>query len=557
MARADVINLLYAKNKNPLEFTFDSLWIPAMYNYLTADDISQLNHIANSIRYNANINLKYKLINDIMNRRGFRKYHAGTNRVVYTHLEDPRFVAKIAIDKVGLEDNPKEFENQKLLKPFVTKVFEVSPCGTVAFVERVQPITSIQEFKSIADDVYDVLTECILGLYALEDIGTEFFMNWGIRNGFGPCLLDFPYVFELDGNKLHCNLPELDKITGLPTGRVCDGEIDYDTGFNKLLCTKCGKMYHARDLSILKQQKLIMLKGEAAMSFKVILTRGDEIVGGIQNSSDIIVPPIKRQAIETVPVSSGIRCNIVRVDENGNVLSTPEPKEEFLFTEHNRVDEKIPYAVVEEAAEEVPSPDDDVKESTSPKMAEITITDDETGEVVSKALIDINPEPTQQDLPDINTEDTKDIVTEFINNTGASIYEAFKQYAKDQGYIVIEDNEEDSSDDTLSDTDNASDIPEDAEVESKSDNVSDSVDIITLDTSKNIDLESVSDVGYCPVDDEQSQDNSPEPYDINNDIAMRNAIAESQIDINRKAERYQNKKKHKKHKNRNRFIDQY
>ena len=289
MARADILNILYAKDKNPLEFVFDSLWIPSMYNYLTPQDIQQLNYIATSARYNANIDKKYKMIDEIMVSRGFRKFHAGTNRVVYTHLEDPRFVAKIAIDKVGITDNPNEFKNQHLLKPFVTKVFEVSPCGTIAFVERIEPITSIKEFAHIAGDVYDVLTECILGLYALEDVGSDYFMNWGIRRGFGPCLLDFPYVFELDGNKLHCNAPELDPITGVPIG-VCDGEIDYDVGFNNLECTKCGKRYYARELTKLHEQKLIILKGESTMPLKVVIKRGDEIIGGNQqNSTDIIV----------------------------------------------------------------------------------------------------------------------------------------------------------------------------------------------------------------------------------------------------------------------------
>ena len=33
-------------------------------------------------------------------------------------------------------------------------------------------------------------------------------MNYGLREGFGPVLLDYPYVFELDGRKLICNVPE-------------------------------------------------------------------------------------------------------------------------------------------------------------------------------------------------------------------------------------------------------------------------------------------------------------------------------------------------------------
>ena len=88
-------------------------------------------------------------------------------------------------------------ETNSLLKPFVTKMFECSPCGTVATVERVEPITSRQEFLSVADDIFDLLNQQILGQYILEDIGTNYFMNYGLRKGFGPVLLDYPYLFEL------------------------------------------------------------------------------------------------------------------------------------------------------------------------------------------------------------------------------------------------------------------------------------------------------------------------------------------------------------------------
>ena len=204
-----------------------------MYNYLTPYDIQALNDVATSVMYNANRKLKEKEIDRIMVNRSFRRFHCGTNRVVYRHLEDPRFVAKIALDRTGLRDNPSEFKNQAYLKPFITKVFEVSPCGTVGFVEKVEPITSREEFLNIANDVFDVLVYGLIGLYALDDVGTDFFMNWGVRLGFGPVLLDFPYVFRLDGNKLHCALPEIDPY-GNRTGRICDGEIDYDDGFNYL-----------------------------------------------------------------------------------------------------------------------------------------------------------------------------------------------------------------------------------------------------------------------------------------------------------------------------------
>ena len=138
MAKADIINILYSKNKSPLEFRFDSLTCRPLSSLLYQSDIDELYKIATSLRYNANIDLKYSAIDKIMKARGFKKLASGTNRVVYKYLEDDSFVVKIALDRVGLGDNPAEFKNQTLLQPFITKVFEVDPTGVIATFERVR-----------------------------------------------------------------------------------------------------------------------------------------------------------------------------------------------------------------------------------------------------------------------------------------------------------------------------------------------------------------------------------------------------------------------------------
>lgn len=183
MANANALGFLYNKRKSPLEFNFDSLTAPPLLSLLTQQDIFELNRIARSVKLSGHIEEKYKLIDMIMTNRGFVKLHAGTNRVVYRFIEDQRFVIKIAVDRVGLGDNPAEFKNQFLLKPFVTKIFEVSPCNTVALVERVDAIMSREEFMSVADDVFNLLTKVFIGKYILEDIGSFYFMNYGIRKG--------------------------------------------------------------------------------------------------------------------------------------------------------------------------------------------------------------------------------------------------------------------------------------------------------------------------------------------------------------------------------------
>ena len=68
-------------------------------------------------------------------------------------------------------------------------------------------------------------------------------MNWGVRENFGPVLLDFPYVYKLDGSKLFCRA----KNPLSPTG-CCEGEIDYDAGYNELVCKRCGVVYRAKEI---------------------------------------------------------------------------------------------------------------------------------------------------------------------------------------------------------------------------------------------------------------------------------------------------------------------
>lgn len=269
MVENTLLKRLVSATKSIEEFDFDKMMGPPLLSLLTVQDIEYFNYLATSIKYSAQIDYKYKEIDRIMRARGFVKLSAGTNRVVYRFLEDQSFVVKIAIDNVGLLDSPREFVNQQIFKPFVSKIFEVSPCGTVAVVERVRNIRSREEFASIAGDIYDLITQWFIGEYILEDIGTDSFMNWGVTSR-GPVLLDFPYVYKLDGNKLYCN-----KVID---GQPCDGIIDYDEGFNRLFCKKCGTEYKAVDLKKYEEQNLIIKKGKEEMEVNVIIKRGDKVI---------------------------------------------------------------------------------------------------------------------------------------------------------------------------------------------------------------------------------------------------------------------------------------
>lgn len=257
----DILRRMQSRIVSKGMFNFDTMGARPLLSFLDYSDLDKLYNIASSTRYSGNIKKKLDAIREIMHRNGFRKLAQGTNRIVYSSFEDPTIVLKIATDKTGMKDNPREFLNQNMLKPFVTKVFEVTPDGVVGEFERVQPITSREEFLSSANEIYELL-DIIFSKYIMADVGSKYFMNWGIatnRGSFaGPVLLDFSYLYEADINKLVCCAPNPNEPCG-----ICGGLIDTDEGFNRLICTKCGVEYKAVELAKDIEENKIIRKGRS------------------------------------------------------------------------------------------------------------------------------------------------------------------------------------------------------------------------------------------------------------------------------------------------------
>ena len=309
MSRIDILDQLYQHDRSSRIDDFNKITAPAPLSYFfTVTDVGDLRTIATSNRYAAKPDLKYKMINQIMNRRGWKIFASGTNRAVYKFMEDQSILVKTALDSVGMSDTPNEYYNQRLIGPYCTKVFETTPCGTIGLFERGHPISSREEFRSVAGDVYDIITQHLVGEYVIEDFGSDFFMNWVIRKGAYPVLCDFPYVFKLDGAKLYCNKPDPSSPTG-----CCGGEIDYDDGFNHLVCKKCGKRYLARDLKKAAEGKdngilITDRKDEIAMRVKIV--KGNEVI----------------QDVDTDSTTDTYRRR-TRVDKHGNVVNKMTPYE--------------------------------------------------------------------------------------------------------------------------------------------------------------------------------------------------------------------------------------
>lgn len=332
---AIVRQYLYGGTVNINDFIYENLQAPPLLWFMTPQHIMDLNHIATSIKYSGNSAKKIHMIHEILAPLGFRQLSGGTNRVVYRHLEVPNIVIKVAYDKVGLQDNPSEFKNQSLLQPFCTKVFETSPNGTVGLFERVTPVRSVEEYSLIKDSVRLMIREKMImrGLIA-ADIGEKFFMNWGVRDGFGPVILDFPYVYNLDGGKIYCTKE-------MPNGSICGGEIDYDHAYNFLYCTKCGKRYMASDLakkgsSHVKKNGILIIGKRGGVKMKVGVkdaTGKFHIVSDTTEDNPVMTKnerPKRRRWSDYTPEKS---VPVVRATSDaGSVTSKPSEKPEKIDT---------------------------------------------------------------------------------------------------------------------------------------------------------------------------------------------------------------------------------
>ncbi len=419
-SRNYILDRITSKKTSIEEFNFDKLEAPPLSWFFSPFDIQELHDIAHSLKYSAKPKERYDAINRVCNRVGLVKFAAGTNRVVYRHPEFPDILFKIAADDIGLGDNPAEYRNQFLLKPFVAKTFEISPCGTVALVERVNPITSREEYISVADDVYTLITEWLIGKYVLADIGSAYFMNTGIRESFGVVLLDYPYLYELDGNKIFCSKPDHNS----PTGK-CDGEIDYDDGFNHLVCTKCGARYKAKELEKkIKDNELIV---ERQGDIKMNIT----IKGGSKN----VCKSVNTEGINNDNFLS-VRASIPTTTNLGDKIVEATGTKKVTFGEAE-VKEEAPKMVIKKIADivdnkEIPVEKEAKVEKPANKVPEVIKVDVEekfvNGVSTSKNAVPTSPFTMSDEVKDKALANKKEKKTpvETIDNAVNTILEAFE-----------------------------------------------------------------------------------------------------------------------------------
>ena len=331
---------------------FDSWRARPICSCFSQQDIEQLEYIAISPSYSSKLE-KDRAIGEIMNSRGFQFFHGGTNRRVFYCTFDPTIIAIVAYDETGLKNNKDEFLMQDVFKPYCCKVFEVTPNGAIAFEEKVDPILDERDFQDLVLPIADIIIEKIYkrGI-GISDIGSRSFKNWGVRPGFGPVLLDFPTASVMDRRKLFCH--------------VCGGTIDYDIGFDKIICLNCGREYNldpilfkkdGTDINKLRQATGLSIyqnqgngKSKGVCTMKISLIKDGRVIHKDLSAgrSDIITPiPQTPVYVHNMPMSEkdknrmfrkvfgyprhDLKVRIVRPEEPVEDKSTLKVKDEFIF----------------------------------------------------------------------------------------------------------------------------------------------------------------------------------------------------------------------------------
>lgn len=210
--------------------------------FLNFDVMKDMNKVCQSKRTTDN-NEKAKMMLNVLDKHeiDYEQLGAGTNRLAV--LIDG-YVFKLALDRWGLQDNKNEYTTSKELQPFVAKTYECNENGLVLVGEYVT-VLSKDEFN---DEAVKNEMRKILGLiswdYLLDDVGVvvKNFMNWGYRDDGQLVILDYAYVYRIEGEEMICG-------NILDDNNICSTMLEYDGyNFDRIHCPSCKKKFTAMDI---------------------------------------------------------------------------------------------------------------------------------------------------------------------------------------------------------------------------------------------------------------------------------------------------------------------
>lgn len=270
---------------------YDSWQSPPLARWFTPQDIKFIEDVAVSPTLTTHPIEKYHLLDEFMESRGFKTEIGGTNRRFYSSVEFPQFGAKISTSLEGFKNNKDEYNVQHVLKPYCTKVYDVTQSGAIA-LDEVGIRVDKDSIIDYGDQIFDILDIVFRRRkIAMTDVGIATPKQWVIRRNFGPILCDFPSVVILDPKKCYCTRRVKRHGIEMP----CNGLIDFDLGFNKMECTVCGQKYEIKSLMATNtsptNNNRTFVKGEnrkgelSNMAIEIIFDTDDVIVDGVSQKT--------------------------------------------------------------------------------------------------------------------------------------------------------------------------------------------------------------------------------------------------------------------------------
>lgn len=243
-------------------------------------------------------------------------------------------------------------------------------------------------------------------------------------------LLDYPYIYPLAEEKLFCT--HINPHTNIR----CTGMIDYDDGFNHLLCRKCGTRYLAVDLEDKKATNDIIIRRGGRTPMKVIVTKGDIKYEPIMSSS-----VMERRS----PKSTNNNTKMKVVVTGGNVNhkieeTTPEPIKEKIETGETTVHaadsivssatDNIELTSQTEYSSDIPSipTTEEINESVEVKEEVKKETPKRRKKATTSEVENIDQKPTVEVTAEVENE-----MVSQIEESGSSKYPASKKSKKSGG----------------------------------------------------------------------------------------------------------------------------
>ena len=186
----------------------------------------------------------------------------------------------------------------------------------------------------------------------MADFGTECYKNWGVRVGSFPVILDYPYLYEIDPTKLTCDKPDPTSPTG-----YCGGDLDYDAGFNNIICTKCHKVYRAIEIAKkdIHNRGILYSGKEIPMKITIEKADGSVLVVGNNRESDTYKKKETRKEYKERKSLSQLKIYIEKADRYDEE-EKPEPISETPVQEEIPAEEDKMFEPVD-----ISDPEDNMK----------------------------------------------------------------------------------------------------------------------------------------------------------------------------------------------------